>query len=88
MACLSLTDKALKFWMTALASDAGYPLLETPAAKTTSSRLPVTVIEVGVGAEKCAWIAAIRSLVRPSCRKNILCPTPHSGVVRNSSRPA
>ena len=35
----------------------------------------------GVDVEKCAWIACKRSPVRPSCRKNIRCPTPHSGVV-------
>src|SRR2546427_163039 len=32
-----------------------------------------------------AWIASSRSVVRPSCRKKILCPSPHRGAVRNSS---
>src|SRR3989442_14701957 len=32
-----------------------------------------------------AWIASSRSVVRPSCRKQILCPSPHRGAVRNSS---
>src|SRR5215813_12990952 len=89
MACLSLTDSALNFWMTALASDAGNPLLVTLLAVVIRpSRPPVTVTEVCVAAEKCAWIAARRSLVRPSCRKNVLCPMPQRGVVRNSSRSA
>src|SRR5262249_38049683 len=88
-ACLSATDRPLKLLMTALASDAGKPLLViVPLSRTRLARLPVTVSEVTVAAEKCAWIAAIRSLVRPSCRKNIRCPMPHSGVVRNSSGPA
>src|SRR6476646_1399464 len=37
---------------------------------------------------ECAVIAVIRLLVRPSCRKKILCPRPHSGAVRNWSPPA
>ena len=32
---------------------------------------------------ECALIAVRRLLVRPSCRKKILCPTPHNGAVRN-----
>src|SRR5262249_1661450 len=36
----------------------------------------------------CALIAWIRSFVRPSCRKNIRCPKPHNGAVRNWSPPA
>src|SRR5437773_4327847 len=32
-----------------------------------------------------AWI---RSVVLPSCRKKIRCPSPHRGAVRNSSGPA
>src|SRR5262252_1060718 len=30
-----------------------------------------------------AWIAAIRSVVRPSWRKKRRCPKPHKGAVRN-----
>ena len=33
---------------------------------------------------RCARIAAFRSLVRPSCRKNKRWPRPQSGAVRNS----
>src|SRR5215475_14577564 len=33
----------------------------------------------------CAWIASTRSSVRPSWRKKIRWPRPHSGAVRNSS---
>src|SRR6266851_7004397 len=36
----------------------------------------------------CASIASTRSVVRPSCCKKILCPSPHRGAVRNSSDPA
>src|SRR5947208_3081765 len=36
----------------------------------------------------CWRIATFRSEVRPSCRKKIRCPTPHSGAVRNSLGPA
>ena len=39
-------------------------------------------------AEACCWFAGNNSAVRPSCRKNNLCPTPQSGAVRNSSAPA
>src|SRR5262249_48628575 len=37
-----------------------------------------------------AWasMACSRSLVLPSCRKKIRCPSPHSGAVRNSLGPA
>ena len=33
-------------------------------------------------------MALSKSDVRPSCRKNSRCPSPHSGAVRNSSGPA
>src|SRR5207302_2923240 len=33
-------------------------------------------------------IACSRSLVRPSCRKKMRCPTPHNTAERNSSPPA
>src|SRR2546428_1962829 len=39
----------------------------------------------GLPALAWAWIASSRSVVRPSCRKKILCPSPHRGAVRNSS---
>src|SRR5262249_20685517 len=32
-----------------------------------------------------AWIASMRSLVRPSWRKKMRCPRPHNGAVLNSS---
>ena len=32
---------------------------------------------------ECAWIACIKSDVRPSCKKKIRLPTPHKGAVRN-----
>src|SRR5262249_26361389 len=41
-----------------------------------------------VGLLKCAWMACIRLLARPSCRKNSRWPIPQSGAVRNSSAPA
>src|SRR6266702_3395322 len=48
MACLSLTDRALKFWITALASDAGYPLLltEVPAKMPSTSKLRPAEVRV------------------------------------------
>ena len=30
-----------------------------------------------------SWMAVTRLLVRPSCRKKVRCPTPHSGALRN-----
>src|SRR6267378_7929929 len=37
---------------------------------------------------ECSRMARSKFAVRPSCRKNTLCPRPHSGAVRNSLGPA
>src|SRR5215467_149097 len=55
-ACLSLTDRALKFWITLLASDAAYPPLV--ATQVSPKRSPLErSASTRVDVEKCAWIA-------------------------------
>jgi hypothetical protein len=52
-ACLSLTDKPLKFWITLLASDAANPpLVATQDSPRTS--VPESVVSISVDVEKCA----------------------------------
>ena len=47
-----------------------------------------STVEASLPRLPCAWIASIKSVVRPSCSRNIRYPRPHNGAVRNWSPPA
>ncbi len=78
MSCFSAAERALNREITALASDLQDSL------RALESALSLQVLSRLIWAS----IAINMSLVRPSCKKKMRCPTPQSGAVRNSSPPA